>query len=627
MKPRAHWLKVTTIQIGALVLGLLSSQFCTAADAASAADIKKAGQALFEKGVTSSGAAIIAKRADGSPVTGQAAACANCHRPSGMGMVEGDIQIPPITGRYLFPEAGDKPLAVMDPRIGKRMSMRREPHTNESLAVALRDGIGSAGTPLNAVMPRYQLSAADLSILTAYVKQLSNEPSPGIEDRTIRFATVITPGVEPQRKAILLEMLRVAMMQKNGSTKVGANSRRHMVTAAEMMLGTENKWAIDVWELTGPSNTWGAQLKELYKQSPPFALISGLGNGTWAPIEDFCEQEKMPCWFPSIASAPARDDQPKYSFYYSRGLTLEAQVLAKHFLTNKPSGNIIQIVRSSDGGKLVANDLVREVNKLPNLVNVNIRTIDLDQLESSNLSGNLNAKLVGLSANDLVVSWLRPKDLADIAPTLATSPAQRFASGSLLSGNPNLMPESIRKGMQLVYPYAMTEERIANLGYMHVWLKLRRIPLVDEPLQSEVYFAVNFLTDTIADMLDNLYREYLVERAETMIAQREARKAEDEVRDQGLVRPRVKRTPMDASIPQPNAQTAQLPQAAPIAKAPAYAPGYAEHAAGLREGTTIYPRLTLGPGQRYASKGAYIVKFVDEMAGAHLLAVSNWIVP
>jgi hypothetical protein len=173
------------------------------------------------------------------------------------------------------------------------------------------------------------------------------------------------------------------------------------------------------------------------------------------------------------------------------------------------------------------------------------------------------------------------------------------------------VPESLRANLHMVYPYQLPQGREGNVAYMHVWLKLRRIPLIDEALQSEVYFGLNLLTDTLAEMLDNLYRDYLIERAEAMITQRETRKAEDQIREQGLVRPRVKRTPMEAGIPQP-----------------AFGLGYAEHAAGLREGTTIYPRLSLGPGQRYASKGAFLVRFdmTDPLSG-RLVAESDWVVP
>ena len=39
-----------------------------------------------------------------------------------------------------------------------------------------------------------------------------------------------------------------------------------------------------------------------------------------------------------------------------------------------------------------------------------------------------------------------------------------------------------------------------------------------------------------------------------------------------------------------------------------------------------YPRLSLAPGQRFASKGGYIVRFADS-AGPVLLPQGDWVTP
>jgi hypothetical protein len=49
-------------------------------------------------------------------------------------------------------------------------------------------------------------------------------------------------------------------------------------------------------------------------------------------------------------------------------------------------------------------------------------------------------------------------------------------------------------------------------------------------------------------------------------------------------------------------------------------------AVGHSQSTTIYPRLTLGPGQRHASKGAYIVRFAGHDSDA-LVAETEWTLP
>jgi len=49
-----------------------------------------------------------------------------------------------------------------------------------------------------------------------------------------------------------------------------------------------------------------------------------------------------------------------------------------------------------------------------------------------------------------------------------------------------------------------------------------------------------------------------------------------------------------------------------------------EHRLGTSLEVSIYPHLSLGPGQRFASKGSYIVKVE---AGGTLTPLSDWIVP
>ncbi len=555
------------------------------------------GRRIYQEGVLPSGAPLTGMRRGGASVSGAAAACVNCHRRSGMGSVEGDTLFPPVTGNYLFGN-GSKNMATMDPRRGKALNQAHESYTGQALARAIRQGENNSGNTMNVLMPRYALDEAEMRALTAYLGQLSRQWSPGVTASTIRFATVIAPGVEPARRQALIDMMRAAVVQKNGSTLPG---RRHMVSPAEMLSRTERTWALDVWELQGAPDTWGAQLDEHYRRQPVFALVSGLSNGTWAPVHNFCERERVPCWFPSVGLPPPVP--AFYSVYFSRGVALEAEVLARHLLASGKAGpqRLVQLFRNDEVGRAAAQALRQA------LAGSDIRLEDRE-LDAATPQDMATAT-AGIGKDDALMLWLVPADRARLGRVRAAPAGTAYFSTVLGEGGHDQLPPAWKGRARLVYPYELPERRQANLSYFHQWLKLRKLPLVDEALQSEVYFSLGFLTDTLADMLDNLYRDYLLERAENMLSRREGSRIEQEGRERVLL-----------------GWKARAREAADPAQAASAPPSPAAVSSARHESTTVYPRLGLGPDQRFASKGGYIVRF----AGAdsdRLVPVSDWIVP
>lgn len=567
-----------------LLFGVVLAFSARAAGPTLAGDELEVGRRIYQDGILPSGVPLKGVRKGGTVVSGGAAACMNCHRRSGMGAVEGDIQVSPINGSFLFAQRGDKTLATMDPRSGKQMNQAHDPYTYQSLGNAIRHGKNNRGQEMSAAMPRYTLDEPEMKALAAYLGQLSEQWSPGVTAETIRFATVITPEVEPERRKLLIDTMRAAFTQKNGSTVTARQGgrRRHMTSAAEMVLGTERNWQLDVWELQGPPETWAGQLEEFYRRQPVFAIVSGLSNSTWEPVHSFCEHEQVPCWFPSVDLPPIAE-QAFYPVYFSRGVTLEADVLAKHLLAKKePPQRLVQIYRDDYVGRGAAQALRQALSGSGITVE--------DRLLQGEDPDAVRRALADIDSKDNLMFWLRPADLAVLGQVAPASSAAAYFSARLGRGENGHFPAAWKSGARLVYPYELPEKREINLAYFHQWLQLRKMALVDEPLQAEIYFALNFLTDTLAEMLDNLYRDYLLERAESMIGQRENSKAEAETRDRGLL----------------GRQAGSM--------------------SGKRESTTIYPRLSLGQTQRFASKGGYITRFAS-IDSDKLVAESDWLVP
>lgn len=188
--------------------------------------------------------------------------------------------------------------------------------------------------------------------------------------------------------------------------------------------------------------------------------------------------------------------------------------------------------------------------------------VTLRELKTKGAAHEL-AAIAGKGApGEVLVLWLRPQDLK--ALPITTTRSRVFISG-LMGGLENApLPAAWRAGTRMTYPFALPKDRTIPMDYPEGWFRIQKIPVVDLRTQTDTYLACSILAQAAGTMLDNFVPDYLVERVEVELSHR-------------IIN------------------------------------GY-------------YPRLGLAPGQRFASKGAYLVKFADP-AGQRLLADSDWIVP
>jgi hypothetical protein len=596
-----------SLSIILLALGLLGSVLATAQPMPPGdAEVLALGGRIYNEGMRASGAPLTGNRPGQESVAGAAAACVQCHRPSGMGQVEGDIQVPPISGTFLFAKRGEMRIVTMDPHVSKQFNQAHDPYTNETLMRSIRDGINSQGRPMSPLMPRYALNDVEMAGLTAYLRQLSADLSPGVTQTEIHLATVITPEVDASRRKVFIDMIQSIVRQKNGSTVIAnmKKNRHHMVSAAELILGTERNWDLQIWELQGAPETWREQLAARYRSQPVFALVSGLSDASWQPVQDFCEQERVPCWFPSVDATGANPGT--YSFYFSSGVKLESALLGHSLLTqgNRPK-RVVQVFRDDILGRVAAQALTEA------LTGSGIVTADRKINPEAPAEDALRQALSAVMPDDALMFWLRADDVKELQ-AIKPPRAATYFSASLAKAEQAPLTTAWRERSHLVYPYEIPAKRKNNLDYFYAWLNLRKFPLVDEPMQSEVFFALNFLGDTLSEMLDNLHRDYLVERGETMMSKREVSKGEQETRD------RVSLGRMGDLMqrhgPMTMEESARVPLPSPT------------DPTAKSTGTTLYPHLSLAPGQRLASKSGYIVRFAGQ-TGSELIAETELITP
>jgi len=556
------------IRAAAALRGLLALVALGVAPAPSqSAPDAELGKRLYLTGTRADGAMAAAKAEGDVPLGGPRVACAACHRPSGFGSSEGGYFTPPITGPILFSERRLDRARFMMNRFGQAQSSRlharlvqphmRPAYTTETLARALREGVDAGGQTLDAAMPRYDLTDADVADLTSYLHSLSATPDPGVSAQEIHLATVIGPEVPASQRAAMLATLQAYVDWINKGVAGEASRPGFSPYHRNDVAGAERRWRLHLWELHGSPEGWSAQLEDYYRREPVFALVSGLAKGSWRPIADFCDVNRLPSLFP-ITDQPAIERAGSgYTFYFSKGARLEAEGLAAFLASQSPPVRLaLQIVGESGEAAKAADDFGRALRaKAPGvtLIDAPWRRGEVD---ISAAGGTLDAIVIwpGEAEDEALSSLIEglPEKVPVLLPSDRTPMAMhrlsRESASRVLLADPHELPGA-------VHPLAFR---------VRAWMRSRGLDINEPRLQFQTYYAASLLDAALSRLIADFYRDYLVEAVES--------EAEGDLN-----------------------------------------PG-------------VYPSLVLGPGQRFASKGLFVVR-VDETAPDGITAASDWITP
>lgn len=439
------------------------------------------GRRIYREGILPSGEALTAIVAGDVPILGTQFSCQSCHGQSGMGAAEGTYIVPPIAGQFLFAESPQP---------------ARPAYDDKSLARLLRDGVTPGGRSLGELMPRYRLSNDEVAGLAAFLAGLSSALSPGVNDTQIRFATVITDDVSDAEREAVLAVLNRFVEEKNRQTRLESERWDRGYTPSSRLPTVHRDWVLDVWELTGPAGSWGAQLEQRYRDNPVFALLSGQSHQSWGPVSRFCERNAIPCLFPSVDVTEAAQDD-FYTLYYSRGLELEADLIANH-LAEQPAPSVVQVYCASGPEHAAARLRIQlEESSVP------VRDIAFDCDDALQLDEL--RKISNATPDIATVLWLDPKQVAAIGKGMPTG--RTYVSSTLLDGAFG----SLSNPAFVAHPYRLPGEVDPALARFQVWAKSRGIELTSPRRQAEAFFACLAMKDAIAHIGRFFIRDFALD--------------------------------------------------------------------------------------------------------------------
>ncbi|MBV5341848.1 MAG: ABC transporter substrate-binding protein [Deltaproteobacteria bacterium] len=558
-------------------------------------EVVRLGEKMYRDGLFPSGGEVQAVIRDDVQVNSASFSCVSCHLRSGIGSIEGQILSPPTNGLKLykpyyqynpvFPEPNKPPPKNMMDRPGAK-PLYRPAYTDETLAAVIRFGVNPSKRELNPVMPRYLLDDRDMSILIAYLKTLSAEHSPGVSKKEIRFATVIAGDVPTERRSEMLAILDAVI--KNHNTKAKKRNKNINLGGNRYVEASFNYpfFTLSRWELTGPPATWRAQLDEYYRKEPVFALLGGMAAGSWQPMHEFSEQNKIPCLLP-VTDLPVISESDWYTLYLSRGAWQEGDSAARylHRIAELPQDtSVLQIIEDSATSRAVAAGFAGAWQELMRLPPVTVKLGHREQLSPTALR-----QLLRKEKPDVILLWTSGQTGA-ILSELAVGPEvpkRVHVSSTLLNHRLVEIPDRARLFTFISYPYRIDEVKEPFHVNARAWLKKNAAPVTDQRISANLFT----LTKVLLEPFQVVKRDFnpagqgnglviMEEQFEMMMHVRR-----NYYRDYLL------------DVIDMMADTKSL----------------------------AFERVSFGPGQRYISKGCYIIK-LSPGDKPNLIRESDWVI-
>jgi ABC-type branched-subunit amino acid transport system substrate-binding protein len=546
-------------------------------------DLIASGQRIYRDGVLTSGRPLRGIATAGVTLVGKDAACINCHQRSGYGSSEGSINIRSITGPALF---GTRVAPLVHGSLdatnllseSSGLSNPESPQVNP-LSLRLARSAAFAGSRPRPAYDEQTLARAIEEGIDVVGNGLK-EPMPRFDLELNDFKALSTylktlsarasPGVTPDK-------VHFSTVIQPGTD----SAKRHaMVEVLQVFLRDRN---IGMRSEVRREQAGLVRLGRTYREWVLHVWELTGDSADWGrQLEAFHQAQPV---FAMISGMGNASWKPIAEFSERFGVPC---IFPQTELPAAFGPNFYSVYLSA-GIALEAQALAKFLQDSPDRIPVvqvyrrgglgevaadafrnAVKTIGNSILAERVLEESADAtywqKLAGQSPGAILVLWLSAEDLANAQVLVGAQSEVRmvYLSDSMApDGQSNLVSAGAGR-LRLVYPRALPAQREARLEVVKRWMKRSGIALVDEKVQMNAYLAALLTAMEASHSMDIYSREFLVESL--------------------------------------------------------------EHRVGTANEPSIYPRLGLGPGQRFASKGSYILQ-VDGPDDSQMVPVSDWIVP
>ncbi len=520
------------------------------------------GERIYREGILPSGEPVMAIVQEDIPVDGTMFSCTSCHMRGGLGSNEGRISTLPTNGDSLYRPYEDTPVPMTT--VEKNFKKFRAAHRR----------------------PAY----TDETLAEAI--RLGTDPAGRRLDPTMPCYQM-----NDRDMAILVSYLKV-LSSETPPGVTPTNIRFATVIAGDVAPEDRDAMILPLEAYVRERNSRSRGLQRRVRMR---ASMEGLNlalrdvslarwelrgpPGTWrAQLEEYYRKEPV---FAMLGGIGYGDWRPVHDFCENHRIPCVFPITDFPVISESDWYTIYLSKGIYQEGEAAARYLRREVERVPETTIVHVyrdtpggralaagfeetwREMGLPSPECRVLrgdepvTGKLLRSLPAKGAHAVLLLWAGP-EAAQALEEIAADPARPgkvFLSYSLWKRNPGTVPDKARDYTFLTYPYRLPREEGPYGNMARAWLAAKKVPLNDRRIATRTYSLIGVMSQAFGKMRQNIYRDNFIDSISVL---------------------------PDLLYPD-------------------------------------YERLSFGPGQRYASKGCYIVQLTHG-AVPEIVKKSDWVI-